>query len=523
MKKHPLALMLAAWLILAPAAHAKPQVLRLGLQDNPSTLDPALASNVPAIGVSHWLYNGLVTFDAQARIVPDLAERYVVSPDGKRYTFTLRRGVRFHDGKALTSADVRYSLNRLLLPETKSPGASFYRAIVGAPAALDGKAKSVAGIQAPDARTVVIALTEAQPTFLQVLGLNYAAIVPQGAGEREGFAKAPVGTGPFRLKEYTSGQRLVFERNPHYFKAGLPKLAAVEVQLGLNEQVEALRFERGDLDAIGLLRAIGAADFARLASNPEWRQRFLTKPDHATYYVGMNNRIKPFDDARVRRAVSMAIDKRRLVKLVNGRGVPALGFLPPTLPGANPQVQGNPYDPARAKALLAEAGYPHGFQTTYWCSNSQTAMKIAQSIQYDLSRIGIQATLRPLAFPMFLAAVGREGNVPIFTGNWSQDFPDPANFLGTIFSSRAIRSVNSLDTTFFSDATVDRLLDAAAGTMHEPTRFDLYRKVEHRVLALSPVAPLFHPKRFALAQPGVKGLELHPVWPVDAERIEVTR
>ncbi|HEY9856331.1 MAG TPA: ABC transporter substrate-binding protein, partial [Stenomitos sp.] len=256
---------------------------------------------------------------------------------------------------------------------------------------------------------------------------------------------------------------------------------------------------------------------------PQWRSRFLTKPDHATYYVGMNNRIKPFDNPLVRQAVAMAIDKKRLVRLVNGRGVPARGFLPPTLPGANPQVQGAPYDPARAKALLARARYPHGFATTYWCSNAQTSLKIAQSIQYDLSRIGIQATLRPLAFPVFLSAVGREGNVPIFTGNWSQDFPDPSNFLGTIFSSRAIRPVNSLDTTFFSNAQVDRLLDTAARTMPEPSRFGLYRQTEQLILELSPVVPLFHPKRYALAQPGVKGLELHPVWPVDAERIEVTR
>lgn len=523
MKQPSLVLILAAWLMLATQAHARPQVLRLGLQDNPSTLDPALASNVPAIGVSHWLYNGLVGFDGRARVVPDLAERYSVSPDGKRYRFVLRRGVRFHDGRPLTSEDVRYSLTRLLWPATKSPGASFYRAILGAPEVLAGKAKAVRGIATPDARTVVITLVEPQPTFLQVLGLNYAAIVPRGAGETADFAKHPVGTGPFRLEEYVSGQRLVFERNPRYFKAGLPKLERVEVQLGLNEQVEALRFERGDLDAIGLLRAIGAADYARLASNPTWRARFLTKPDHATYYVGMNNRLKPFDDVRVRQAVAMAIDKDRLVRLVNGRGVPAKGFLPPTLPGANPEVQGHPHDPARARGLLAQAGYPHGFATTYWCSNSQTALKIAQSIQYDLSLIGIKATLRPLAFPVFLSAVGREGNVPIFTGNWSQDFPDPSNFLGTIFSSRAIRPVNSLDTTFFRDARVDRMLDAAARTMAEPARFELYRQVEERVLELAPVTPLFHPERYALARPGVEGLELHPVWPVDAEHIEVTR
>lgn len=523
MKKLPnlLPVLLALTLSGCMTAHVKPHTLHLGLQDTPSTLDPALASNVPAIGVSHWLYNGLMGFDADGKVMNDLAESYSVDHSGKHYTFKLRKGVRFHDGRPLTSEDVKYSLTRLFWPETKSPGSSFYRSIIGAPDVLAGRSRVLLGVSAPEPDVVEIALAEPQATFLQLLGLNFAAIVPANAPAN--FSLNPIGTGPFRFKRLIRGQRLVLEKNPHYFKPAQPRLAGIEVELGLNEQVEALRFERGELDAIGLFRTIGPADFARLTSSKQWGSRFQTKPDHATYYVGMNTQMAPFSDARVRQAVAMAVDKAKLVRLVNGRGVPATAFLPPTLPGADPAIKGHGQDPAKARELLAKAGFPQGFSTTYWCSNSQIALKIAQSVQQDLAAIGIQTTLKPLAFPTFLAGVGREKNAPIFSGNWSQDYPDPENFLGTLFSSHAIKPVNSVNTTFFRDARVDDLLDLAARTPQASRRFDLYHQAEQRMLELSPVVPLFHPKRYVLAQPWVKGLVLHAVWPVDAENIEVTR
>lgn len=516
-----LAVLLAMALTPSLPAQAQPLILHLGLQDNPSTLDPALAANVPAIGISHWLFNGLMGFDADGHAVGDLAERYTIDRSGKHYEFKLRKGIKFHDGRPLTAADVKYSLTRLFWPETKSPGSSFYRSIIGAPEVLAGKSRVLAGVSAPKPDVVAITLAEPQPTFLQLLGLNYAAIIP--ANSPSNFASQPIGTGPFRLKNFINGQRLNFERNSFYFKPGLPRLDGIDVELGLNEQVEALRFERGELDAIGLFRAIGAADFARLSANPQWAARFLKKPDHATHYIGMNTQLSPFDNVKVRQAVAMAVNKARLVQLVNGRGIPAQAFLPPTLPGADGAIKGYEYAPAKAKTLLAQAGFPKGFSTTYWCSNSATSLKIAQSIQQDLAGIGINVTLKPLAFPTFLAGVGREKNAFIFTGNWSQDYPDPENFLGTLFSSHAIRPLNSVNTTFFRDAKVDQLLDQAAGTPNASQRFGLYHQAERRILELAPVVPLYHPRRFVLAQPWVSDLVLHAVWPVDAERIGIKR
>lgn len=525
MKKSTLALALAA--LLAAGCSGSPgsskAILKLGLQDPPSTLDPAVAYNIPAIGISHLMFNGLVTFDPEAKVVADLAETWQVSPDGRVYRFTLREGVTFHDGQPLSSADVKYSLERVLRPETKSPGSSFFRQIEGAPAVIAGQTPHASGIETPGPREVVIRLAAPQPYFLQLLAMGFGSIVPEGKADAPDFAKHPIGTGPFVFEKQVAGQRITLAKNPHYHLSGLPKLDGIEVQLGLNEQVETLRFERGELDALGVFRNIGAADYVRLTKDPKWQGKFLEAADNAVYYLGLNTEMKPFDNPKVREAVARAIDKQKLVTLLNGRAIPAEGMLPPSLPGFDPADKGYPYDPEKAKQLLAEAGFPQGFKTPYWTSNSQTALKVAQQIQQDLAQVGISAELKPLAFPTLLAGVSRPGNAPMFGGNWSQDYPDPSNFLPTLFHSRQIKPANSVNTTFFKDALADRALDEAERLPGEAERFAMYRKAQERIIGMAPVVPLYHPKNVDLVQPWVKGYRIHPVWPIDAANLTISR
>jgi ABC-type transport system substrate-binding protein len=498
-------------------------VLKLGLQDPPSTLDPAVAYNIPAIGVSHLMFNGLVTFDPQAKVVPDLAETWTLSPDGREYRFALRDGVRFHDGKPLTSADVKYSLERVLKPATKSPGASFFRQIEGAPAVIAGSAAHAGGILTPSPREVVIRLTAPRPYFLQLLAMGFGAVVPEGQADAPGFEKHPIGTGPFVFEQMVTGQRITLRKNPHYFKPEEPKLDGIEIHLGLNEQVETLRFERGELDVLGVFRNIGAADYVRLAKDPKWKGQFLEAPDNAVHYLGLNTGMKPFDNPKVREAVARAIDKTKIVTLLNGRAVPAEGMLPPSLPGFDPADKGYPYSPDVSRKLLAEAGYPNGFTTPYWTSNSQTVLKVAQQIQQDLSQVGIKAELKPVTFPTLLSAVSRPGNTPMFGGNWSQDYPDPSNFLPTLFHSRQISPTHAINSTFFQDAMTDQLLDRADGLPSEAERFATYREAQARIIAQSPVVPLYHPKNVDLTQPWVKGYRLHPVWPIDPTGLTLSK
>ncbi len=521
LKKFALATMIVAGCSGTPGA--SDAILNIGLQDPPSTLDPAIAYNIPAVGISHLMFNGLVAFDPQAKVAPDLAESWTISPDGLEYRFALRDGVTFHDGQPFTSADVKYSLERVLKPATKSPGSAFFRQIVGAPDVISGKSPHAAGIRTPSAREVVIRLAAPQSYFLQLLAMGFGSVVPEGRADDPSFAKHPIGTGPFAFERMIIGQRLTLTKNPRYFRPDAAKLDGIEVHLGLNEQLETLRFERGELDVLGVFRNIGAADYVRLSRDPKWKDAFLDAADNSVHYLGLNTGMKPFDNPKVREAVARAIDKRKLVTLLNGRAVPAEGMLPPSLPGFDPAHRGYPYSPDRAKQLLVEAGFPEGFSTAYWTSNSQTSLKVAQQIQVDLSLVGIRAELKPVAFPTLLAGVSRPGNAPMFGGNWSQDYPDPSNFLPTLFHSRQIKPSNSVNTTFFQDAATDRALDEAERPGIESARFDTYRLAQTRIIAQAPVVPLYHPKNVDLVQPWVKGYRIHPVWPLDPTGLSLAK
>lgn len=517
-----LALLTAAGLAASGCAPGAPagKVIRVGLQDEFKTLDPAIGYDVPSWGAEHLVYDGLVTYDFDSHVAPDLAESWTVEAGGKGFTFKLRPGVTFHDGKPMTAKDVVYSFNRLLDPATKSPGASFYTDIEGASERLAGKAATVSGVKAVDDHTVHIALKTPNPIFLQLVAMPFASIVPEGATGAD-LARHPVGTGPFALEKWTSGQKITFRKAPKYWNPKGPSLDGVDYQLGVNENLEVLKFERGELDLLGVNRNIPAADFSRLKDNPRTSALMLSGPDAAFHYLGMNCQVKPFDDVRVRRAVAMAIDKDRIVQLVNGRGQPARGILPPTMPGYDPNLAGIGRDPAAAKKLLAEAGFPNGFTATYYCVSNDTARKIAQSIQQDLAGVGIKLELKPLAFPTFLEAKATKGRVGIASGNWTQDFPDPSNFLTTMFHSKNIAETNSLNDSYYRNPKVDALLDTAGAATDPAKRADGFRKAEALIVADAPVVPLYYPKKFQLHAERVTGYRLHPVWAMDLTGVAI--
>lgn len=516
---------LAAGLLLAGCAQTPASgdrnVLHLALQDEPHTLDPAVGYDIPSWVVEHQLFAELVTFDAHGRVVPELASGWDVRDGGRRYIFHLRPDLRFSDGSPLTAHDVVYSFDRQFWPATRGTGTAFYADVVGTDAALAGKTREVTGVRAVGRDSVAFTLNRPEPAFLSELALLFTAVIPAGRGEQPGFDRHPIGAGPFRLSAWLAGQRLVLSRNPCYYRKGLPHLDGIRFDLGIGEQLATIRFERGKLDLLGYDRPLSSADFLEFWVDPRFRTRFLTAPDNSVYYVGMNTEMAPFTDVRVREAVAMAIDRQRLLKLVNGRGVVAQGILPPEVPGFSPALRGYPYDPARARALLAAAGYPHGFSTTYWCSSNGTVVKLAQAIQQDLGQVGIRITLKPLSFASYLDGITREHTAPMFSGNWSQDYPDPSDFLPPMFESSQIHPVNSVNATFFRDSEVDALLEKADGELDPVLRLALYRQAERRIVALAPVVPLYHPVRYALVQPRVHGFVLNPVWALDAVGISL--
>jgi len=405
-------------------------------KDDITTLDPAIGYDWVNWSMIKSLYSRLMDYEpGTANLVPSLAESFDVSADGLTYTFKLRPGVKFSNGRAVVASDVKYSIERAVNPKTQGPGAGFFGAINGFDAVSGGTSETLSGIETPDDMTVVFKLSRPDATFLHVLAINFASVVPKEAVEAAAgdFGKKPVGSGTFILKDWTIGQRLVFDRNPDYFNKDLPYIDKVTVEVGQEPLVALLRLQQGEVDIAG--DGIPPAKFLEIKNSPEGAQMIVDGEQLHTGYLTLNTKIKPLDDVKVRQAINMAVNKERITRILNGRATPANQPLPPLMPGYDKAFTGYAFDVEKAKALLAEAGLPDGFETVLYSTNTDPQPRIAQAIQQDLAAIGVKAEVRALAQGNVIAAGGTEGEAPmIWSGGmaWIADFPDPSNFYGPI-------------------------------------------------------------------------------------------
>lgn len=404
-------------------------------KDDLATLDPAIGYDWTNWPTEKMVFDGLLDYDSSTTITPRLADSLPeVSADATVYTFKLRQGVKFHNGREVVAEDAAYSITRVLDPATGSPGAGFYLGILGAQEFVDGNATSVEGIKVLDPYTVQFTLSAPDVTFLNKMALNFAFIVPKEEVEKAGenFGHAPVGTGPYTLKEWVSGQYLVFERNPNYFYEGLPYLDKITIQVGVAPDVALLRLEKGEIHLMG--DPPPGADWARIAADPAWTDRLEIQPQVSTIYIAINTTAAPFDNPKVRQALNHAIDKQRIVQLLNGRATVADQILPPLMPGYDEAYTGYEYNPDKAKALLAEAGYSNGFETSIECIAVDPQPKLCESFQQDLANIGIKLTINTLAAPNVIEDAGNGKNPLTWSGGlaWIQDYPDPDDFYAPI-------------------------------------------------------------------------------------------
>jgi peptide/nickel transport system substrate-binding protein/oligopeptide transport system substrate-binding protein len=409
--------------------------ITVAYKDDLATLDPAIGYDWTNWPAEKLVFDGLLDYDSGTTIVPRLAESMPdVNADASVYTFKLRKGVKFSNGREFTSDDVVYTITRVLDPKTSSPGSGFFTGIKGATEFIDGKATSVAGIQALDPYTVQFTLSSPDVTFLNKIALNFAFIVPKEEVAKAGqdFGHTPVGTGPFVLKQWVSGQSLVFERNPNYFMTDRPYLDKITIQVGVTPDVALLRLEKGDIQMMG--DPPPGADWTRISSDPTWANRLEKQPQVSTIYIAINTTVKPFDNVMVRQALNYAIDKQHIIQLLNGRGTVANQILPPIMPGYDKSYTGYDYNPEKAKALLTQAGYPNGFETSIECISVDPQPKLCESFQADLAKIGIKLNINTLAAPNVIDDAGN-GKTPLtWSGGlgWIQDYPDPDDFYGPI-------------------------------------------------------------------------------------------
>lgn len=489
-------------------------------KDDVTTLDPAIGYDWQNWSMIKSLFDGLMDYEpGTTNLKPDLAESYEISPDGKTFTFKLRHGVKFHNGREMTADDVKYSLDRVTNPKTQSPGAGFFGSIKGYDDVAAGKAEGLSGVTVVDPYTVKFELSRPDATFLHVMAINFAHVVPKEEVEKYGadFGKHPVGTGAFKLAEWTLGQRIVFERNPDYWHKGLPHLDKITFEVGQEPIVALLRLQKGEIDLA--LDGIPPAKFQEVMSDPEQKSHVVEGGQLHTGYITMNTTMAPFDNVKVRQAVNMAINKARIVQIINNRAVPANQPLPPSMPGYDKEYKGYAYDVAKAKALLAEAGHPDGFDTQLFAMNTDPNPRIAQAIQQDLAAIGIKASIQALAQANVIAAGGDKAGAPmIWSGGmgWIADFPDPSNFYGPILGC-AGAVPGGWNWSWYCNKDLDAKA-AEADSMTDPAksaeRNKMWSDIYDKIMADAPWAPVFNEQRFTIRSARMGGADNLYVDPV---------
>lgn len=490
-------------------------------KDDVTTLDPAIGYDWQNWPMEKMVFDALLDYKpGTTTLEPRLAAKLpTVSADNKTYTFTLRKDVKFQNGRAFVASDVKYTLERVLDPKTKSPGQSFYTGIKGAKAFIDGKAKEVSGIKVVNPQTVQITLDAPNAAFLNIMAMNFAFIVPKEAVEaaKGDFGHKPLGTGPFKLDSWVSGQALTFSRNPNYFLPNLPYLDKVTVKVGVDPSVAYLGLQRGEVDLLG--DGIPPAQFLQAKNDPNLKDNIISRTQVNTSYLSINTQIKPLTDVRVRQAINHAIDKTKIIRMINGRGEVANGVLPPMMPGFDKNAKGYAYDPAKATALLKAAGLAGGFSTTLYTNSTDPNPRIAQSIQQDLAKVGIKVDIKSQAQGTVIEAAGTAKTAPlVWSGGmaWSQDYPDPSDFYWPILSCQSAVQ-GGWNWTWYCDKALDAAA-AKADAMVKPeqrtARLNQYSTIFKKLMDQAVWVPIFHEVRYMMHSDRLQGGEAEFVDPI---------
>lgn len=489
-----------------PAPSSGSSVFRF-YQENPTTLDPALASDSYSSSVVAQIYSPLVGLTSDLEPTPQIAESWTISRDGRRYVFHIRPGVHFHHGREVTAHDFEYSLTRVFREPFRSQGlaANYLDAIAGVAEFTSGKTRKIRGIRALDKRRLEIVLVRPYSSLLSALALDQTSAIPRELAESKAASieTNPVGTGPFRFVRRDANQ-IVLAADRRYFM-GPPG-------------IDTLVFfaPPGDVTALGadaLLDGRATLTQLPLSRVEEFRARpgiaVLKWHDLSLAFIGMNTRVPPLDDPRVRQAVALAMDRQAILNASPEGKSLATGILPPGLPGYGPTQKAYMRDVPAARALLAEAGYGPKRplpELTLWKSNSSISGRAADTVLVrSLAEAGIRVRPRYESWAMLDKVItGRKA--ALFALAWVADIPDPDTFLRAL-----CYSTSSTNYFGFRDARVDSLLDLARTSADSDERMTAYRRAEETIARAAPFVPLYHTASFIGIRDDVLGLEMNPL------------
>ncbi len=515
--KRAIALFLSALLLLglftacANKGGASENVLRIATNDEPNTADAQKTTEyyfLP-LNIFDTLLEVSVQEDGQTELTPSLAESWEVSPDGITYTFHLREGVKFHNGEVFKADDVVYTFERMLKPETEALNVDFLACIQGAQEMMDGNAQTLSGLEVKDDYTLVVTLEEPFAPFLAGLSTPACSIYNRKATEEAGdqFGIDPeltIGTGPFIFESWVVNSDKTLVANEEYWR-GRPALDGITMTVVEDADTLKMLFESGELDIFDLEMAPVQAE--SYLESEEYKDQIVTGQRVGIYYMSINEALEPFQDVRVRKAYQMAIDKQEILDTVfAGMGEVQSGILPPGLIGHNPDLEEIEYNPEEAKRLLAEAGYPNGFEMEIAANadDTNTTTQVYEMVQAMLDEVGIDAEI-----VMYDDATWRakraEGQIGSYLSSWSADFNDPDNFIYSIFApgNSERRSFN------YSNEEVKQQIVEARGIVNEEERIALYQELEKQIVQEDAAwVPLFSKEHSFVVSERVEGFQV---------------
>lgn len=485
----------------------------------PITLDPAISGDAGSHQYVKHIYSGLVRLSSDLVAEPDIAKEWTISDDGTVYTFYLRDDVRFHSGDPVTAADFKYSWERVCSPTTGSTTASTYLGdIVGAREMLAGNATSLDGVTVVDDYTLRVEIDLPRSYFLDKLTYPTTFVVDEvSVSAGPDWWRRPNGTGPFELEQWEAGNLIVLGRFEDYYGTA-PLLDAVYFHLLAG--VPMTLYEQGTIDVVGV-----SSSYMYQATDPAnpLSQQLVSTPELSLYYIGFNVNTPPFDDPLVRRAFCHAVDRERIVRvLFNDSVTVAGGILPMGLPGYDPTFDPYPFDPDLARELLAESSYgsadalPPITLTVSGYANSVTDYIGAAILDWK-ENLGVEVSVRQLEPDIYVYELPTEKD-EAFAMGWIADYPDPHNFLGTLFSTG--EPINISD---YSNPALGELLDRAAAELNEEERLTLYQEAERMVADDAPCLPLLYGANHVLVKPYVTGFDMGPLGIPDLTRVQVDR
>ncbi len=504
--------------------------LTAAYQGEPTGLDPAVAWELESWSIEHCIFNQLVTY-APAPGAPvlttDIATEVPsvdnggITNGGKTYTYHLRKGVMFQApvSREVTAADFKWSLERMLNPKMspRAPAGYLYASIVGADALVAGKAAHASGIKVIDPYTLEIDLTQPDYVFNDVMSLPFAAVLPKewvAKYSNSAIARHPLGTGPFVFDHWSNGQEIVLKRNPNYFLPGRPYLDELKFEFASSITTALLQLESGQVDVLG--DGIPSGQVVQVMSNPTWKKQVTTAPQTAWYYVFMNVHVKPFDNVLVRQAFNYAVDTAKIQKLFYGQAQPLNQVFPVGMAGHVDGATFYTHDPAKAKQLLSQAGYPNGFSVTLYTHNVDPMPKLAQSIQNDLEQVGIKAQIKQLAKAPYWGLIeSQKSNVPIGLTDWYMDYPDPSDWIGPLFSKSAATTDGSANDSWWWSPQVEALYAKSQPMAPGPARSQLYEQMQRIIMQQAPTIPLYQPILTTMSSVNTGGFFTSIAWTYD--------